>query len=64
MDEAWGTYDPTTSESSGMIRSLVLQDVDMAWSSLRMTVHRHAAVDFLFPYYKNTYALVTITSSY
>ena len=45
-----------------MIRSLVLQDVDMAWSSLRITVDRHSAVDFLYPYYKNTYALVNITA--
>ena len=44
-----------------MIRSLVLQDVDMAWSSLRITVDRNSAVDFLYPYYKNTYALVNKT---
>ena len=44
-----------------MIRSLVYQDVDMSRSSLRITVDRHAAVDFLNPYYKNTYALVNFT---
>ena len=44
-----------------MIRSLVLQDVDMAWSSLRVTADRHSAVDFLYPYYKNTYSLVNLS---
>ena len=43
-----------------MIKSLILHDLDMAWSSLRITVNRHDAVDFLSPYYKNTYALVII----
>ena len=41
-----------------MIRSLVLHDMDLAWSALRMTPERFAAVDYLLSYYKMHYALV------
>lgn len=43
-----------------MIRSLVLHDIDMAWAGLRMTPERLAAIDYLLPYNKAHYALVTI----
>ena len=62
MDGAWGTFDKKTNESSGMIRSIVLGDMDMAWSAMRMTTERSLAVDYILPYYKYHYALVKILS--
>ena len=62
MDGAWGTFDKKTNESSGMIRSIVLGDMDMAWSAMRMTTERSFAVDYILPYYKYHYALVRILS--
>ena len=58
VDAAWGTFDKMSNESSGMIRSLVLDDMDIAWAALRMTTERKAAVNFLLPYHKYHYALV------
>ena len=58
VDGAWGTFDKKSNKSSGMIRSLVLDDMDIAWAALRMTAERQDAVSYLLPYYKNYYALV------
>ena len=60
VDGAWGTFDKISNESSGMIRSLVLHDMDMAWATLRMTTERLAAIDYLLPYHKSHFALVII----
>ena len=60
VDRAWGTFDKISNKSSGMIRSLVLHDIDMAWAGLRLTPERLAAIDYLLPYNKAHYALVTI----
>ena len=59
VDGSWGTYDKVSNESSGMIRSLVLHDMDMAWTALRMSPERLAAIDFLLPYRSDHFALVT-----
>ena len=44
-----------------MIRSLVLHEMDIAWATLRMTPERFSAVDYLLPYHKAHFALVTIS---
>ena len=58
VDGAWGTFDKESNESDGMIRSLVNGDMDIAWSALRMTAERKAAVNYILPYYRHHYALV------
>ena len=58
VDGAWGTFDKKSNKSSGMIRSVVLEDMNIAWAELRMTAERQAAVNYLLPYYKKYYALV------
>ena len=51
VDGSFGTLDIETNETSGMIRSLVLEEADLA-SPLTITTNRLNAVDFLVPYYQ------------
>ena len=61
MDKAWGQFDNETKEWSGMIRSLILGEVDIAWSTLTITAERQTVVDFLLPYSTETHCLVKYT---
>lgn len=42
-----------------MIRSLILGEVDIAWSSLTIGVERKTVVDFLLPYATETHCVVS-----
>ena len=59
MDGAWGQYDNETKEWSGKIRSVILGEVDVAWSSLTIGVERKTVVDFLLPYATETHCVVS-----
>ena len=58
VDKAWGQFDNETKEWSGKIRSLILNEIDIAWSSLTIGVERKTVVDFLLPYATETHCVV------
>ena len=57
-DQAWGQFDNETQEWNGMIRSLILKDIDISWTALTIGVERKTVVDFLFPYATETHCVV------
>ncbi len=48
----------TTGEWDGMIRSLLVGDVDLVWSVLTVTPERLQVVSFLLPYLAETHCVV------
>ena len=57
-DRAWGRFDNETQEWNGMIRSLILKEIDISWASLTIGVERQTVVDFLPPYATETSCVV------
>ena len=58
-DEAWGHFDNETQEWSGMVRSLLLNEVDIAWASITIELERKTVVDLLHPYATETHCVVS-----
>ena len=62
-DKAWGHFDKETKEWSGMIKSLLLNEIDIAWASITIGLERKTVVDFLHPYAKETHCVVSCIES-
>ena len=59
MDKAWGIRNNVTGEWGGMIRSLVLNEVDVTWTGMFPSLDRHnAGVQFLPGYVDSYHAMV------
>ena len=56
-DTVWGTHDPVTNQTNGIVKSVVEGRVDMAAAPLTITGERSTVLNYLIPMGKETYTV-------